>query len=160
MPVTNISKDADNLTMTIEAAFEAPINRVWEMWGDPRLLERWWGPPTYPATVVEHDLKVGGSVKYHMTGPEGDQHGGWWRVLAVDPPRKLEFEDGFADEDGNPNLDMPTTISRVELAEEGAGATSVTIETKFGSLEAMQQLIEMGMEEGSKLAINQIDALL
>jgi uncharacterized protein YndB with AHSA1/START domain len=160
MPVTNISKDADNLTMTIEAAFAAPIDRVWEMWSDPRLLERWWGPPTHPATVVEHDLKVGGSVKYFMTGPEGDRHRGWWRVLAVDPPRKLEFEDGFADEDGNPNEDMPTMVSRVALAEDGDAATSVTIETKFGSLEAMQQLIEMGMEEGSKLAINQIDALL
>ncbi|MGD2101878.1 MAG: SRPBCC domain-containing protein, partial [Acidimicrobiia bacterium] len=89
-----------------------------------------------------------------------DEHAGWWRVLAVDPPRKLEFEDGFADENGDPNLDMPTMVSRVELSESGAGATSVTVETKFGSLEAMEQLIEMGMEEGAKQAFNQIDALL
>ncbi len=86
--------------MTITARFDAPVERVWEVWSDPRQLERWWGPPGYPATVLEHDLTPGGSVAYRMTGPEGDQHGGWWRVRAVDPPRYLEFEDGFADEAG------------------------------------------------------------
>ena len=33
-----------------------------------------------------------------MTGPEGDKHYGWWRVLTVDSPNRLEFEDGFTDE--------------------------------------------------------------
>jgi uncharacterized protein YndB with AHSA1/START domain len=159
MPVITVQKDTDKLTMTVEAAFEAPIGRVWEMWDNPRLLERWWGPPTYPATVVDHDLAVDGSVTYYMTGPEGDQHRGWWRVLAVDPPNKLELEDGFADENGKPNLDMPTTIMRMELAET-EGGTVMTIETTFPSVEAMGQMVEMGMEEGITLAINQIDALV
>ena len=38
------------LTLTITAEFNAPVTRVWELWENPRLLERWWGPPTYPAT--------------------------------------------------------------------------------------------------------------
>lgn len=44
---------------------------------------------------------------------------GWWKVLSVDPPRSLEFEDGFADDAGNPNLDLPTTTARVTLSEAG-----------------------------------------
>jgi hypothetical protein len=36
----------------------------------------------------------------------------------------------------------------------------MTIETTFPSLEAMEQMTEMGMEEGITLAINQIDDLL
>lgn len=62
-----------------------------QLWADPRKLERWWGPPTYPATVVEHDLRAGGKVAYLMTSPEGEQHHGWWKVLEVDeapPPRR------------------------------------------------------------------------
>ncbi len=79
MTVTAVEKDPDALSMTITTAFDAPIEQVWRVWSDPRLLERWWGPPTYPATVVDHDLSPGGTIKYYMTGPEGDRHGGWWR---------------------------------------------------------------------------------
>ena len=60
MTVTNVHKDPDARTMTITAEFDAPVERVWQMWADPRQLERWWGPPTYPATFVDHDLSPGG----------------------------------------------------------------------------------------------------
>ena len=56
MPVTDVNKDLDALTLTITAEFDAGAERVWEMWSDPRQLERWWGPPNFPATFVEHDL--------------------------------------------------------------------------------------------------------
>jgi uncharacterized protein YndB with AHSA1/START domain len=160
MTVTSVQKDTDAQTMTMTAQFDAPIKRVWEMWDDPRLLERWWGPPTYPATVVDHDLSPGGRVNYFMTGPEGDQPHGWWRVVSVDAPYHLEFEDGFADDTGTPDPAMPTMIIRVELAEESSGGTRMTIETTFPSAESMEQMIAMGMEEGMTLAVGQIDALL
>ena len=111
MPVTDIHKDPTALTLTIASEWDAPIDRVWQLWADPRQLERWWGPPTYPATVIEHDLSPGGKVAYFMTGPEGDQHHGWWKIVAVDKPRSLDFEDGFADINGNPNQAMPVTQS-------------------------------------------------
>lgn len=160
MTVTNVHRDVDALTMTITAEFDAPIARAWKLWENPRQLERWWGPPTYPATFVDHDLTPGGVATYFMTGPEGDQFRGWWRVLAVDAPHRLEFEDGFADERGNPNPDMPTTIIRVDLSEQPDGGTRMTIETRFPSLNAMEQIIAMGAEEGMTAAIGQIDELL
>ena len=76
MTVISVVKDADARTLTITARFDAPIGRVWQVWSDPRQLERWWGPPAYPATVPEHDLAPGGTVAYFMTGPEGERHGG------------------------------------------------------------------------------------
>ena len=160
MTVTSVVRDADARTMTITARFDAPIDRVWQVWSDPRQLERWWGPPTYPATVMEHDLAPGGSVAYAMTGPEGDRHRGWWRVRAVDPPRTLEFEDGFADADGNPTPGAPTAAIRVELSEPAAGGTQMVITTAFATAEAMEQMLAGGMEEGMASAVGQIDALL
>ena len=160
MTVTHVHKDPDALTMTVTAEFDAPVERVWKLWDDPRLLERWWGPPTYPATVVDHDLSPGGTVTYYMTGPEGDQHRGWWRVLQVGAPRLLEVEDGFADEAGNPNRDMPTTRMHVSLDERGDSGTRVEIRSTFSSLEQMEQLIQMGMEEGLQAAMSQMDALV
>lgn len=160
MTVTSVHKDPEAMTMTITAEFEAPIGRVWEMWEDPRLLERWWGPPTYPATVVDHELSPGGGVSFFMTGPEGDQPHGWWRVIAVDAPHRLEFESGFADEAGTPNPKMPTMMIQVTLSEQPADNTRMEVVTKFPSVEAMEQIMSMGMEEGMISAMSQIDAIL
>jgi uncharacterized protein YndB with AHSA1/START domain len=160
MTVTAVRKDLDALTLTLTAHFAAPVDQVWQLWDDPRRLERWWGPPVYPATVEHHDLTIGGRVTYFMTGPEGDRHHGWWRVVAVDPPHTLHFEDGFADGEGTPNPEMPTTFTHVTLTSQADGATEMTLFTTFPSREAMEQMVAMGMEEGITLAMGQMDALL
>jgi uncharacterized protein YndB with AHSA1/START domain len=160
MTVTNVHKDPEAMTMTITAEFDAPVGRVWQLWEDPRQLERWWGPPTYPATVVDHDLTPGGGVSYFMTGPGGDQPHGWWRVTEVDAPRRLEFENGLADNTGVPNPDMPSMTVRVTLSEQPTGGTRMEIETAFPSLPAMEQFMSMGMEEGMTSAVSQMDGIL
>jgi uncharacterized protein YndB with AHSA1/START domain len=159
MSVTSVDKDLDNRTLTLIADFDAPIERVWQLWADPRLLERWWGPPTYPATVEEHDLVPGGGVTYFMTGPEGDRHGGWWKVTSVDPPSSLEFTDGFADQNGKPNPEMPTTTVHVQLSERD-GRTRMELRSVVDTREQMEQLMNMGMAEGLEQAVGQMDALL
>ncbi len=159
MTITNVAKDPKTLSMTITVELDATVERAWQLWADPRQLERWWGPPTYPATVVDHDLVAGGRVTYFMTGPDGDRSNGWWQVLAVEPPTRLELRDGFAADDGTPNEAMPTTIMVVTLTER-AGGSVMTLETQFPSLEAMEQLVTMGMDEGIAAAIGQIAAIL
>ncbi|MGC3000747.1 SRPBCC family protein [Streptomyces sp. G35A] len=159
MTVTNVDKDVDNLTLTLVADFTAPVERVWQLWADPRLLERWWGPPSYPATVEEHDLTPGGEVRYFMTGPEGEKFGGWWRVATVTPPTTLEFTDGFSDEEGEPNPGMPTMSVRMTLTERDGG-TRMELRSVFDTREQMDQLAEMGMVEGLSQAVGQMDGLL
>ena len=160
MSVTSIEKDPDARTMTITASWDAPPARIWQLWADPRQLERWWGPPTYPATVEDHDLSPGGAVKYFMTGPEGDKSRGWWRITTVDEPRRLEFEDGFADDAGEPNPDMPVTIVTVSIEPQEDGGSRMTVQSTFPSVEVMDQMVAMGMEEGMTQALGQIDAIL
>lgn len=160
MTVTAVHKDPNALTMTISAEFNASPERVWQLWADPRQLERWWGPPTYPATFTSHDLSPGSRVEYHMTGPEGDQPRGYWDVLEVDPPLRLVFRDGFALDDGTPNDALPRNEGRVTIEPIGDGRTRMSIESLFPSTEAMEQVLAMGMEEGLKQAVGQIDAIL
>ena len=159
MPVTDVKKDLDTLTMTITAEFDAGAERVWEMWSDPRLLERWWGPPSYPATFVEHDLSPGGRSAYFMTGPDGQRHHGWWEIKEVEPPRRLRIEDGFGD-DGKPNEDMPGPSAATVTITEADGVTTMSIESTFPSRGDMDQMLEMGMEQGMTEALGQIDGLL
>ncbi|MGZ5383201.1 MAG: SRPBCC family protein [Acidimicrobiia bacterium] len=160
MTVIAIRNDPAARTMILEAEFDAPAERVWQLWADPRQLERWWGPPTYPATVTSHDMRVGGRVVYHMTGPEGDQPKGYWEIDEVEPPRRLVFRDGFANDDGTPNTEFPESTARVSIEEVGGGKTRMSIESIFASTEAMEQMLAMGMEEGLKQAAGQIDAIL
>jgi len=160
MTVTAVTKDVQALTMTLEAEFEASPERVWQLWADPRQLERWWGPPTYPATFTKHDLAPGSRVEYHMTGPEGDQPHGYWDIVEVAPPHRLLVRDGFAHADGTPNTDMPEGQFRVTIEAIGGGRTRMSIASDFPSTEAMEQLLAMGQEEGMTQAAGQIDAIL
>lgn len=159
MTIVSSEQDRESLTLTFVVELAAPPARVWQIWADPRHLERWWGPPTWPATFEQHDVVVGGSSRYFMTGPEGEKARGWWTFLSIDEPRSLEFEDGFSDESGVPNPEMPTTSARVELEQIPTG-TRMTLTSRFSSAEQMEQLAAMGMVEGMTQALGQIDAVL
>lgn len=160
MTVTAVTKNLEQATMTIVAEYPAAPARVWQLWADPRQLERWWGPPTYPATVTDHDLAPGGLVRYYMTGPDGERYHGGWRMINAEEPSRLEFEDFFADDEGDENPDLPRTRTVVSIDGQGSGETRMTIESFFLSPEAMAQVLEMGMEEGITQALGQTDAIL
>lgn len=159
MPVVEIRKDPEKLTMTVVAHFAAPVTRVWAAYADPRQLERFWGPPTWPAKFVRHDFVVGGRSEYYMTGPDGEQSGGFFEFLAIDEPHAFEVLDGFLGPDGKPTEGMPTMTMRFTFEPHEGGTRMMTV-TTFPSLEALEQVLAMGMEEGMKAAMGQIDAVL
>jgi uncharacterized protein YndB with AHSA1/START domain len=159
MPVTSVEKDLDQLTLTVVADFAAPVARLWDAYADPRQIERFWGPPTYPATFLRHDVAVGGRSVYRMTGPEGDTHYGCWEWTHVDAPRSFEILDWFADETGAPNTELPGTRASFAF-EETEGGSRLTTVSRFDSLEQMEQLLSMGVLEGTTQAMSQIDAVL
>jgi len=159
MPITSVEKDLDQLTITIVADFSAPLRRLWDAYADPRQIERFWGPPTYPATFLRHDAAVGGRSIYKMTGPEGDEHFGCWDWTAAEAPNSFGVIDWFADETGAPNTSLPAT--HVDFVFEATDTGSrLTTTTRFDSLEQMQELLDMHVLEGTKEAMSQIDAVL
>lgn len=158
MTVTSVVPDRDALTLTLTATYTAPVEAVWQLWADPRQLERWWGPPTFPATVHEHDLRPGGRVRYAMTGPDGATFPGWWNVTEVTAPTGLVFDDGFGDPDAPP--DMPVTHTVVSITDAGEGTTRMVLLSSFPDRDALEKLLAMGMQEGLTEAVGQTDALL
>jgi uncharacterized protein YndB with AHSA1/START domain len=159
LSVVSVEKDYDSLSLVLVADFDAPIERVWQLWADRRQLERWWGPPNHPATVERHELAIGGEVTYFMTGPGGETSRGWWRVTAVDPPTSLQFTDGFANADGTPNAQAPTTAVRMDLAEHGGG-TRMELRFTFESREHMERLERRGAFAVFPQSVGQMDALV
>lgn len=159
MPVTDISTDADNLTMSLTADFAAPVERLWKALTDPRQLERFWGPPGWPATFNEFDFTVGGKALYFMTSPKGERSGGSWEFLSIDEPRGFEVIDAFTDTEGNALEGFPAM--RMTFAFESTAEGSRMINTShFDSAEALEQVVAMGAVEGSRMAMNQLDAVL
>ena len=103
MTVISTTPDTATLTMTIVADLAAAPKRAWQVWVDPRQLERWWGPPTWPATFEQHDAVVGGWSSYYMTGPHGAKSNGWWRVMDIGEHPLHVIQDGLVDETGVPD---------------------------------------------------------
>lgn len=159
MTVISSTKNPEALSFTLVTEFDADVKRVWQIWEDPRQLERWWGPPTYPDAFVKYEFTPGGEASYYMTGPEGEKAGGWWRITDIQAPNRLEFDDGFADDDGAPVAEMGTAHATVTLEDIG-GRTRMTVQSVFESEDQMNKMMEMGMEDGMKEAVGQIDALL
>jgi uncharacterized protein YndB with AHSA1/START domain len=160
MPLTNVSNDAAAKTVTLIAEFDAPVERAWQLYADPRQLEQWWNPPGFPLTITDHDLSVGGMVRAHVTTPDGQKIHAYWRISAVDAPRSMEWEDGFLDDNLEPNPDMPLSTMRLTLADRAGGGTLMTIVAGFLSAEAMQEYLDMPIEEQMRITVGQADALL
>lgn len=159
MPVIDTHSDTDTRTLTITARFAAPVERIWEIYADPRQLEKIWGPPTHPATFVSHDMVTGGRATYYMTSPEGEKFGGWWKFLEISEPNRLVFEDGFADDDLNP-VDTAPVGRNVYTFTAHDGGTQAVYESTYATAEDLQKVLDMGVVEGASGAINQIDELV
>lgn len=159
MPVVDVIKNLDAASLTLVADFAAPVERVWQIYADPRQLEQIWGPPDYPATFVHHALVPGGRVTYYMTGPQGDRVFGYWQVAEVVAPDHFTFLDGFADAEFEPNTDLPVSHNSYRF-EEHEGGTRATYVSTFANADDLQVVLDMGVVEGATAATNQIDRLL
>ena len=154
MPLTSVTKDAARLTLTVVGDYPVPQQRLWQAFADPRQLERFWGPPTWPATFTRHDFKVGGRAEYFLTGPQGEKWSGSWEFTAVNPISSFEAKDG---EDNAEDENMPSLMKfTFESTPTGSRMTCVT---RFASVAAMEHSAT-GMEEGLRAAMPQLDALL
>lgn len=159
MPITEVVSNAQDLTLSVVAEFPVSVERLWDAYADPRQFERFWGPVEWPATFTQHDMHAGGMSHYYMTGPDGQKSHGWFRFLEVEPFKRIELEDGFSDENGNPNTSMPS-MRMTFMFEATAKGSRFRGVTRFLSVEAMEQLVQMGMVEGMKSAMSQIDAVV
>jgi uncharacterized protein YndB with AHSA1/START domain len=154
MPLTSVTKDTATLTLTVVGDYPVTQKRLWDAFADPRQLERFWGPPAFPATFTRHDFRVGGRAEYFLALPEGQRWSGSWKFTAVNPISSFEACDG---EDNAEDENMPASM--IFTFETTPTGSRLTIVTQFSSVEAMEQTIP-GMEEGLRAAMPQLDALL
>lgn len=87
--------------IVIERVFNAPPDRVWKSWTDPKLIKRWWGPKGFTAPDVKIDLREGGKYLYSMKSPEGQKFWSTGVFKEIVKNERIVATDSFADEKGN-----------------------------------------------------------
>lgn len=154
-----VKKDLAAKTIQITRSFKAPLNKVWRAFTEKELLDQWWGPQPWRAETKYMDFREGGYWLYAMVGPEGEKH--WSRAdfQSIEPMNSFKGKDGFCDENGTMNTDMPVT-EWTNVFTETAEGTTVTNTLLFESEKDLQTMVDMGFEQGYSMGLNQLEALL
>lgn len=166
MADVKVTKDLENKTLVIEYVANGPKDKVWRFYADKDWFEKWWGPEGWETTAKEFDFRPGGRVHYDMhcvdknQGEWYDQHS-WGLMLLqeIDEGNRIIFKDAFSDETGVANSEMPVMQNTVEL-DEVDGKTKIVTRSIFETLEQMEEVIKMGVEEGWSSQLDKLDTLL
>ena len=139
--------------------FDAPIEKVWRAWTDPKIIDRWWAPKPWQAKTKSMDFRAGGSWIYAMVGPNDETN--WCRVdfMKIEPSMNYSIDVYFVDESGSKtggSSVMHWTVSFYSIDE----TTQVEVEIYFDSEEDMNKIVEMGFKEGFAMAHGNLDELL
>jgi len=57
-------------TIVSTRVFNTPIEKVFRAFTEPEHLKAWWGPKGFTNTFHEFDLRLGGTWKFTMHGPD------------------------------------------------------------------------------------------
>lgn len=151
--------DKDNKQILVRRSFNAPLDRVWDAWTTPELLDQWWAPKPFKTITKSMDFKVGGNWLYVMQGPNGENF--WCKNEYTDIHPKSTYAglDGFCDENGVFNTEMPMHDWRNTFEAQGH-QTLVQVVVNYNSVEDLEKIIAMGFKEGFTMALQNLDELL
>ncbi len=156
---TIYSKDASNKKLKVEREFDAPVAQVWKAWTQPELLDQWWAPKPWKANTKSMDFQEGGRWFYYMEGPDGTRHYCKVDYKTIVPNKSFSGFDGFCDEQGETNTELPGMDWKVVFTAVG-DTTKVDVEVTFASEEDLNKIVEMGFKEGFAAAHANLDELL
>jgi uncharacterized protein YndB with AHSA1/START domain len=157
--IFNFTVDKENLLVTIERSFNAPLDDVWAAWTEAELLSQWWAPRPWKAVTKDMDFREGGRWLYAMTSPEGQQMWDLKTFLKIDPKKSFTYRSTFSDENGNigPETQGSTWVNTFT---ERDGGTLVTNVIRNESLERLEAQLKMGFKEGYTMGLDQLEEVL
>lgn len=123
-----LPKNSSN-EITITRVYDAPIADVWEAWTDPDQVAQWWGPRGFTLTTHHKDLRVGGTWKYTMHGPDGADYPNTTVYLEIEPQAKLVYDHGAND-------NQPPMFRVTVLFSESGGQTTMRMTMALPTPEA------------------------
>jgi uncharacterized protein YndB with AHSA1/START domain len=156
---TEVVKDLKAKSIIVSREFEAPVELVWRAFTESEILDQWWGPSPWRAETKYHDFSVGGYWLYAMVSPENEKHWAKMNYLSIDTHKSFQLEDLFSDEDGNANLELPVSKGSNVFTATATG-TQVEFKMNYTTEEQIQQIVEMGFEQGITACMEQLNQLI
>jgi uncharacterized protein YndB with AHSA1/START domain len=149
----------DDHRITVRREFAARRQLVWDCHTKSDLLDQWFAPKPLMTKTKHMDFREGGYWHFAMITPEGQEY---WNRTDYQKIRPIDFytaRDGFSDANGTVNADLPTATMDVTFGDIG-DRTLVTTVVQYASAEALQTVIDMGMQEGLRSTLGRLDELL
>jgi uncharacterized protein YndB with AHSA1/START domain len=156
---TEIVKDPNNKQLNITRAFSAPVEKVWKVWTEADLLDKWWAPRPWKAITKTMNFTVGGFWLYCMAGPNAEK--AWCRVdfTAITPGQSFDATASFCDEQGNIDKNFPPMHWHNVFSATAIGS-KVEIVLSFDSEADLEKIVQMGFKEGFTMGLGNLDELL
>ncbi|WP_353722236.1 SRPBCC domain-containing protein [Dyadobacter sp. 676] len=155
----NFSVDKENNRVNVTREFAASVAKVWAAWTQSELLDQWWAPRPWKARTKSMDFRVGGSWLYAMVGPEGEEHWAKVEYKTIDPQKSFSANDAFCDENGTINTEFAQALWTNNFTEAN-GTTTVSVAIQYDKYEDIEQMMQMGFQEGFTMALGNLDELL
>ncbi|TAL54398.1 SRPBCC domain-containing protein [Pandoraea sp.] len=151
--------DKEKSRIIVKREFAAKRQLVWDCHTRRELLDQWFAPKPLTTRTKHMEFKEGGYWHYAMIMPDGQAF--WSRLdyQAIHPIDDYAALDGFCDEAGVVNPEMPRARWEVTFTDAN-GHTLVTTVVMYRSPDDVQKVIEMGMEEGMASTLERLDELL
>lgn len=153
-----VNKESRQLIM--EREFDANRELVWKAWTTPELLEKWWGPEHWLTTIHEMNFQPGGQWKYcmHEQGGQNMVSCGIATFKEIVAPEKMVYTDQFSDEQFTIAENMPT-LEITNIFEDQGEKTKLVSSSTFASVEELEKVVAMGVEEGFSQQLERLDEL-
>jgi len=151
--------DKEKNTITVRREILANRQLVWDAYTKSELLDQWFAPKPFTTKTKSMDFREGGHWLYAMVEPTGTEYWGRMDYVTIQPIENYTALDGFCDENGTLNPQLPRADWAVAFSELGANAMVETIVT-YRSLSDLETVIQMGMQEGLTSTLERLDDLL
>ncbi|WP_283139008.1 SRPBCC family protein [Rhizohabitans arisaemae] len=163
MSAVYTDKNSQRLTASFGSHLWHEADRIWNLWANPRKLERWW-VPNNGVVVERHDLTPGGNVAYTVHTPDGKVRRGAWRVVSAVHQKSLVYIDGHANAEGTLDTSLPTVTYYLDLVVISTSASypqsRVTVHAVFDSAAQMQKALDTNYYENLRKLGEQMVSVL
>jgi uncharacterized protein YndB with AHSA1/START domain len=156
---TRIEKDFPRRSIKVVREFDASVEAVWRTFTEAALLDQWWGPAPWRAETKALEFAPGGHWLYAMVSPENQRHWARMNFLGIEHHRRISIEDAFCDEHGVINAALPASRGSIVFTPTGRG-TTVEFTMVYAEESQLQQIVDMGFEQGITICFDQLEALL
>lgn len=151
--------DKEENSITVKREFAARRQLVWDCHTKRELLDRWFAPKPLTTKTKHMDFRAGGYWHYAMVTPDGQAFWNRLDYLTIAPIDGYLALDGFCDEEGIVNPDLPRARWDVSFAD-AREWTLVTTIVLYNSAEDVQKAIGMGLKDGLASTLERLDELL